>query len=760
MFAAILPLLLALPSPNTVEVVRDDTVIRESCTVTPGPGVVADLDDDGAVQIVGDGLVVDFGGATLRGAEATLPRNLLVGVGVHVRGKNVTVRNLKLDGYKVGILADGCDGLTLENVEILRGYGMRLGSTPSAEDSADWLSPHQNDDDQWRTQHGAAIAVENSAGVTISKVKVRESQNGIVLSRVVDSRIYDNDASFLSGWGLALWRSSRNLISRNAFDFCVRGYSHNVYNRGQDSAGILLFEQCERNVVVENSATHCGDGVFAFAGREALGEVGPPPGADDAFHAGRGCNANIFAHNDFSYAAAHGLELTFSFDNVIVSNRFTGNAICGIWGGYSRRTLIAANRFADNGGGAYGGERGGVNIEHGVGNRIEANVFQRNRCGVRLWWDEDAGIAALPWAAANGPGSTDNLVLANMFDGDEVGIELRAAQATTIAENRFANVKVDLEIDEASTLTLKRERPKSLPALVAPNLVPMGESRPVGARTALAGRDKIIVTEWGPYDWASPQLQLVERRINEDLWAVLGPAKILQVSLDGRGPLRHEADLSKGTLRIWAEEPGFVLPYLLRVRLDDGTAPSAAAGAGRENAGRQYIGEGVLLAGQWSVTMFQWTVDPRVDHDAWRNEVRSGATFLAPKIDFPFRVGGPREIAATVTKVPADTTVGAVTEKLLAMRPDKFGVIATTTVAFPPGRWAIVSSSDDGIRVWVNDKLVIDHWTWHAPTIDRGVVEFAQPMPEATIRVEHFELDGVADLRLWVERVDGESAAK
>ena len=36
-----------------------------------------------------------------------------------------------------------------------------------------------------------------------------------------------------------MWRSSATSFHRNAFDFCVRGYSHGVYNRGQDSAGIL-----------------------------------------------------------------------------------------------------------------------------------------------------------------------------------------------------------------------------------------------------------------------------------------------------------------------------------------------------------------------------------------------------------------------------------------------------------------------------------------------------------------------------------------
>ena len=43
----------------------------------------------------------------------------------------------------------------------------------------------------------------------------------------------------------------------------------------------------------------------------------------------------MIVENDLSYAAAHGLEMTFSFGNRILDNRLVGNAICGIWGGYS-----------------------------------------------------------------------------------------------------------------------------------------------------------------------------------------------------------------------------------------------------------------------------------------------------------------------------------------------------------------------------------------------------------------------------------------
>ena len=107
----------------------------------------------------------------------------------------------------------------------------------------------------WKVRYDATAARDaflEGERARIRRVRARNTQNGIMLDRVTNSKIYDNDCSVLSGWGLAMWRCSRNLVSRNAFDFCVRGYSHGVYNRGQDSAGIMMFEQNNDNIIAEN----------------------------------------------------------------------------------------------------------------------------------------------------------------------------------------------------------------------------------------------------------------------------------------------------------------------------------------------------------------------------------------------------------------------------------------------------------------------------------------------------------------------------
>jgi hypothetical protein len=421
-----------------VTVDRDNVSITQSCTIhIPEGTIIADTDGNGVIHIAADGITVDFGGSVLRGAPASTPWDQLTGVGVRLDGhKNVTLTGLHIHGFKVAVWASNADHLTWIGGDLSDNYRKRLGSTPEREDSSDWMSPHNNDNNEWVTRYGAALYIEHAKNVTVRNLRVRRGQNGILLSNVTDSKIYDNDTSFLTGWGIGLWRASRNTITRNAIDFCVRGHVEGVYNRGQDSAGILMFEQCNENIIAQNSVTHGGDGIFGFGGLDALGqrhrdrardrlrrETGEQ-NVDDRItfeqtvldeHTRKGCNDNIFAENDLSYAPAHGLEMTFSFGNIIYRNRMVENAICGIWGGFSQDTVVLDNLFDGNGGMTYGLERGAINIEHGAGNIVAANRFVNNRAAIHYWWDGLGDFESLPWAKSNYRGVVDNVIADNTF---------------------------------------------------------------------------------------------------------------------------------------------------------------------------------------------------------------------------------------------------------------------------------------------------------------------------------------------------------
>ena len=716
----------------TVEVTTDNTVITQSCRlVIPTGAVIKDADDNGVIQVRAPNVEIVFAeGSILRGSPQETHPDAYQGFGITVDGQvGVTIRGARVSGFWCGLWARQADRLVLDGLDASDNRRAYLKSNPIAEDGGDWLFGHENDHKEWLTNYAAAIYLERSAGVTVRNSRVTHGQNALCLDRVTESKVYDNDFSFNSGWGIALWRCERNVISRNAADFCIRGYSHGVYNRGQDSAGIFVFEQNNGNIFAENSATHGGDGFFGFAGREAIGEAGEHP---VAWYKRRGNTDNLVVGNDFSYAAAHGIENTFSFGNKYLNNRLVENAICGIWAGYSRETLIAGNDFEGNGEMGYGLERGGVNIDHGGDNFIVHNTFVKNRCGVHLWGGPNPEFEKRGWAKANGYASTGSVIADNTFRGDALAFHFRGPGEATIGSNQL--VGVGKEIIESTTYKITHNEKLVVEPLQALRYEALGKTHPVGARPELRGRQNIIMTEWGPWDHASPLVRLVNSAGGSAVYEVLkAPCADVQVETVGeqvRGvvaPIPGKTDESRITVS--AVEPG-VRPYRLKVQA-----------AGKPLAEM----EGTLLATKWQVTFFQWPTnsDPRTNFLAYR-KLAEGPAAVSDQIDelsLKYGMRSPSELGfskkVTAAKLPQN----------------HFGMIARTHLPLSRGTWEFTTLSDDGVRVSVNGKPVIENWTWHGPTSDSGKLTLDADQT-AEILVEHFQIDGYAVLDFSVLRAD------
>lgn len=720
----------ARPDLPRLEVTADDAVIKESCCIViPAGTVIEDANGDGVIQVAAPDITIEFAqGSVLRGSPADRRPDEYKGYGIRLSGQaNVTIRGAKVSGFWGGLWATKADGLVLDGIDASDNRRAYLRSTPAAEDGADWMFPHQNDENQWLTQYGAAIYVEDSSRVTVCNSRVYHGQNALCLDGVNDSKVYDNDFSFNSGWGVAMWRSSRNVVSRNAVDFCVRGYSHKVYNRGQDSAGILVFEQNNENVIAENSVTHGGDGFFGFAGREALGEAGEHP---VEWYKRRGNTDNLLIGNDFSYAPAHGIEMTFSFGNRFLNNRLVGNAICGVWGGYSQDTLIAGNVFEANGEMGYGLERGGVNIEHGRGNRVVHNRFEGNKCGVHYWGGPNPDFMKRGWAKANGIESTDNLIAANTFKGDVLAFHFRGSGDVTIGPNTLTDVGRDLVAEPDYKVT--RDDTVKVDAPPTPEYPVFGKTRPVGARPSLRGRQHIIMTEWGPWDHASPLVRLREATGRAVVYDLHEMPRGLKVTVEGAGLAGRLVDAAEKDAppqyAIEAAGPG-VHPYVMHVSAD---------------GFRQDVA-GTLVAATWNVTFFKWTpdVDPRENLEAYHRLAKGPTAVSAEvgRIALRYGYGGPSD--------------QGVSEKVTAAKlgGDHFGMIATTKIPLTAGKWEFVTLSDDGVRVTVDGKPVIDNWAWHGPTRNTGTLTL-DAAKTVEIVVEHFEIDGYATLDFDFSRVE------
>jgi hypothetical protein len=525
-----------IPEKEPLRVVADTRVAAGNYVRPPLGG-----DGRGGVIVIEKAkkLTLDLAGVSLRGKPAGTDLDRNTGFGIVLRDcEDVTIRGGTLGGYQGCIVAERCKNLVLDGVGFEGWYGARLLSTALAEDGSDWLYPHENDAGEWLANHGGAISLADCENATISACRGRHGQNGILLTRTTGSRVFDSDFSFLSGWGLAMYRSSGNIVSRNRFDYCVRGYSHGVYWRGQDSAGILMFERCCDNLFAYNSATHGGDGVFLFAGNDIVQGRAFEKGELDA----GGSDRNIWYRNDFSCAVANAIEATFSRDNWAIENRLSGSHQHGVWGGYSSRLIVLKNEIEDTRGGA-------VSIEHGQECAIVGNAIRRNEIGVELWWDEDPNLVGGPFGKHRDTSSRDHFIVGNTFERNGRDLVITKTESAYLGANRWGKpegpiegegIRLDLLLGEDGARASATIRDSDLGDVGAYEARKEGASSPPETESAgppdwivrarawtcpdvpgsqstfvapgdRRGLDSIVMGEWGPWDFRSGEPRPVLR---------------------------------------------------------------------------------------------------------------------------------------------------------------------------------------------------------------------------------------------------------
>ncbi len=84
---------------------------------------------------------------------------------------------------------------------------------------------------------------------------------------------------------------------------------------------------------------------------------------------------------------------------------------------------------------------------------------------------------------------------------------------------------------------------------------------------------------------------------------------------------------------------------------------------------------------------------------------------------------------------------------------DDFSVRWTRTARLESGHYRFTTTTDDGVRLWVNDHLLIDEWRDQASRSYSGTIHVSG---DARIRMEYYERGGVASARLTWTRMDDE----
>ena len=678
--------------------------------------------DEAVIVIEGDNITIDFNNAILTGSSKKKNPDEFFGIAILVRNsKMVTIKNLKAKGYKVALLARDVTSLTIENCDFSYNYRQHLNSTQEKEDISDWLSHHQNENDEW-LRYGAAIYLRNCDFTIVKNTKVIGGQNALMMMNCNYGKIYNNDFSYNSGLGLGMYRCSNNLIAYNKIDFNVRGYSHGIYNRGQDSAGILIYEQSNSNYFYKNSVTHSGDGFFLWAGQTTMD------------NGQGGCNDNVVTGNDFSYAPTNGIEATFS-RNVFTKNRVF-ECDNGLWGGYSYNTIIAGNQFRFN--------SIGIAIEHGQKNEIHHNIFYQDKEAIRLWGRKEQP-SDWGYAKNRDTRSRDYIIANNNFNGNQLVLNLNRTEKVNVFDNIYTDVTQLFKIDSTVNRfdTAKYDEIARMVSIDSAELVPdiPSPQNAFKGSAALAGRKNILITEWGPYDFRSPIIWNTNPADTSGImkFDMLGPKGKWKIkrfrgvkdisAMNGEFPVSITATkLVENTTDIFIE-----MEFT-------GSAITTPFGQ-TVSAGKPYIFSFKKFFQPIEFTVNWFSYDFSV-HDP----IKTGQ-ITPPNIKL-------RPIKTEQTKKLDYAWWGGI--KTDDGENKQFITSASGSAILLKGTYELGVTWDDAVRVYVDGKLVIDEWNPSLYKFDES--------PHRTIKlrlegehifsVEHVELGGFATLSLKLKKID------
>lgn len=740
-FLFLFPVLLTAQIPAFT--LRQGLVINSTCKVesdgSPLPGssetfaAPADLASlTPVITIEGNDMTVDFQGVEMRSSADPTRPDLFTGLAILVKGRNVTLKNAIVRGYKIALLANGVEGLRLENCDFSYNYRPRLRSTREREDFSDWLSYHHNENDEWM-RYGAAFYLKNCPKATVKGCRATGCQNALLMSGCDDGLVYNNFFHFNSGLGIGLYRSSRNKVMHNMLDWNVRGYSHGFYERGQDSAGILIYEQSSENLIAFNSATHSGDGLFLWAGQTTM-------------DSGKGgCNDNFIYGNDFSRAPTNGIEVTFS------RNKIQGNLIreCtyGLWGGYSYETLIMGNLIAEC--------KTAVAIEHGQQNTISRNLFMNDTTGINLWATEKQPADWI-YAQKRDTRSRDAILDRNVFLSVRKPLKISNSQNISVnGENLFFDFEKVLETPKPNEgLKFLRndlygadasiENTWKIPAIAASrNLnfshtgepenpyavldIPLAElkepdSLPDGMLAVLPGgfpqgRQFIMVDEWGPFDFRRPIATLDTVVGNLYSLVLIGPSGDWKVTgMKGVKSVSAQKGAIPASLTVERDPASDVV----EIRFDYISPQAVTTVFGEKIPAKrpyQFAFKRFEKKLKWQVKFFNYTGDAPPEGFA---DAKPAAEKTVNELYFAWW-GKPVE----------------------GVGEDKFATESTSTFDIAPGEYTLELTSDDGARLYLDGKLLIDHWDVHEPATDEIAVTLGG---RHTLRIEHFEASGFSTL--------------
>lgn len=442
---------------------RAGTQVQGEVRVCPGRYRIPDRDERGVIIIAATGTRLDLTDVVLESGDSVPAR--FVGVGVVSRGVDaVTISGGAIHGYRYGLRLEGGRNHRVTGADLSGSRNQGIRSTSARPDSSDRLELIRPEVFEG---YGGGLMLRETVGVTVTGVTAQGAQNGIALMAARESYISGNDLASNSGWGIHLWRSTRNVIVRNTLDH-TRRCEVQVPAGECGAAAVLLRDASDSNTIMDNDLTSCSTGLLLTGG----GRAAQPS------------RGNLIFRNDASGALSAGFTAAFGWNNTFLENRADSAAI-GFRLDHAAGSTIRGNTIT-------GSRTAGIVSDQGSDNAILSNVIIGGALGIKVGTSEPGGRPSQRYRI-------DDNVLARL----EQGIIVEQTSRAQLRGNVFDGVGDGLVVDgagHASEVTGNIFLRASRWFIEAPDLAAGGNYWATADAAAASARVKgrISVMPWKP----------------------------------------------------------------------------------------------------------------------------------------------------------------------------------------------------------------------------------------------------------------------
>ena len=552
------------------------------------------------------------------------------------------------------------------------------------------------------TPADTAIRIDGGKNVRIIQARARGYKVGILARGTRNLTLEDNDLSY--NWKPRLF----SLVEHESLVDWL-SFHHNEKDEWLRYGAAIYLADVAGGKIVENGAVQGMNGLLVVRS-----------------------NGLSIRGNNFSFNSGVGVGLYRSSYDTIVHNWIDYNVRGYSHGFYSRgqdsadlllyeqssHNVIAHNSLTHGGDGVFlwAGQTtmdsgsGGANdnlidqndVSYATANGVEA-TFSRNTITNNRAWGNEYGV----W----GGYSFETRIMGNDFRNNRTGVAIEHGQDNLISENRFLHDSVAIKlwadsIEPSEWGYPKHHDTRSRDYRISDNVF-VGNRVVLDARntSGLSAVDSSKADTSLPHHLSVPTSDFARRDRSAIIVDEWGPydwqsPKLWPVDSTRAVPLRLAVLGQLGTWRVVSQR-GIATLSKTSGRIGDTVAVTPAPGS----------------TGDWEVTLeskkdtFSYgRFEPTIN---WIVESKP-----VPRIDF-FRY-----------------------------RPGNWSVRAPGTVSLAPGSYTLRAISNNAMRLYLDDKLVIDAWTPHESKVDYAEM----PAGQHTLRVEYNQTDGWIELRVEIIR--------